>query len=143
MAAPDRETTARWFQAHLIHRADERLTAEDWAGMADQFAPDAEYLEASYGQHRGREAIRKFLRRSMSGLEGWRFVLDWTEVGEGRVVVQLRNRAPGQRRDGSFYEFVSVTVVEYDDQGRIRRQLDLYDRWSAVRTFLASKLGGG
>lgn len=143
MPVPDRETTARWFQSHLIHQASSALTAEDWAGMADQFAVHAVYREASYGEHVGRDAIRRFLRRSMSGLDGWRFVVDWVEVGEGRVVVQLRNRAPGRRADGGFHEFLSVTVVEYDDQGMIRRQLDLYDRWSAVRTFLASKLGGG
>ncbi|MCK6507908.1 nuclear transport factor 2 family protein [Myxococcota bacterium] len=142
MALPDRETTQRWFQAHPVHRADQALTPRDWANMAELFAEDAEYLDSTYGMHRGRPAIRRFLHDSIVGLEDWRFPIQWMEIGQGRVAVHLLNRAPGQRRDGSHYEFPSVTLVEYGEDGLIRRQLDIYDRLSAVRTFFAAVLGG-
>lgn len=139
---PDRATTARFFASHLIHRAHLPLTPRDWAGMADLFAEDALYGESTYGQYQGRPAIRRFLYDSFVGLEGWVFPMEWVEVGEGRVVVRLLNRAPVQRPDGSHYEFSSFVIVEYDAEGRIRRQTDAYDRLSAVRTVLAATWGG-
>lgn len=140
--APGREETARWFASHLVHRAGERLTPEDWAGLADSFAEDADYFDSTYGHKHGREAIRQYLHDSMVGLEEWTFPIQWVEIGEGRAIAHLLNRAPGRRADGSFHEFPSVTIVHYDHEGRIVLQRDLYDRLDAVRVFTASKLGG-
>ncbi len=138
-ARPSVEQTREFFRAHLVNRGNEALTPDAWAAMADSFADDAEYFEATYGIRRGRPAIRKFLHDSMAGLGDWRFPIEWTEVGEGRVVVHLRNRAPGARRDGSPHEFSSITIVEYDVNGQIVRQMDVYDRLAAIRTLAASK----
>jgi hypothetical protein len=130
------------FESHLVNRADTALTSDDWAAMAEQFAENAKYFDSTYGLHEGRESIRIFLRKSIEGLDAWRFPIQWIEIGEGRVIVHLLNRAPGKRDDGSFYEFPSVTIVEYANNGNIVSQMDLYDRLAAVQTFSASKLGG-
>jgi hypothetical protein len=95
------EATQLAFARHTVHRAGERLTPDDWAALADQFAEDAVYEDSFHGRFEGRPAIRDFLYRSAVGLEEWRFDIAWTAVDAGKVVVHLDNRPPGRRADGS------------------------------------------
>lgn len=137
----DRQSTAAFFQRHRLHGAGSLMTGEQWAVLADQMAPDARYFDSFYGWHAGREQIRAFLSRSMTGLSEWRFPIDWSEIGEGRVVVAIRNQLPGHRDDRPI-EFTSVSVIEYGPDGYIRRQMDTYGRLTAVASFMRCKLVG-
>jgi ketosteroid isomerase-like protein len=138
-----RAATAAAFQQHLVAKGD---YSGAWDRLADLFADDATYSDVFYGHMRGKEAIRDFLRRSMKGIEDWSFPVQWTEIGEGRVVVHWMNRLPKRRRDGSPYEFPGISVITYDAAGRIASQMDLYDGLSALRIIAearAGALGGG
>ncbi len=117
--------------AYARHRA--RHEARDWTGLADLFAPEGRYTEPFFGELQGRAAIRDFLSKSMEGLDDWEFPLQWTLVGEGRVVTEWLNRLPGRRPDGSRLEFRGRTHLVYDERGEITLQDDSYDRLEAVR----------
>lgn len=137
-ATLSRADTAAAFERH---RLAQTTSGAAWDSLADLFAPDATYFDAFYGEFRGREAIRTFLRDAMRGLDDWRFPVEWHVVGEGRVVVHLMNQLPGRRPDGSFYEFPSVSLISYGPGGLIDRQMDLYDSLAAIRVLIEAKAG--
>lgn len=123
--------------AYLEHR---RLhEAREWPAIADLFAPDASYAEPFFGRIEGREEIRAFLVKSMSGLEEWTFPLQWVAIDEGRVVTHWFNRLPGQRRSGGYFEFPGISTITYDDEGRIADQLDFYDRIQALQVIAEAR----
>ena len=132
------EATAAAHERHLVAKGN---YTGAWESLADNFAEDATYYDVFYGWMYGREAIRKFLRDSMKGIEDWSFPVQWSVVGEGRVVVHWLNRLPGARPDGTFYEFPGTSSITYDDQGKIVQQLDLYDGISAIKIVTEAKLG--
>jgi hypothetical protein len=133
-----REATAAAFEKHLVARGN---YAGSWEALADLFAEDATYRDVFYGEMTGREAIRTFLRKSMEGIEDWSFPVQWTLVGEGRVVVHWLNRLPGKRPDGTFYEFPGVSCITYGTDARIIRQVDLYDGMAAIKVVIEAKSG--
>lgn len=137
---PTRAETQAFYERHTIN-VGRPLSAADWAALADQFAADATYYDAYYGRFHGREAIRAFLERAMGGFETWEFPVQWAEVGEGRVVAHLMNRAPGRRADGSYFEFPSVSCITYDHSGQVIDQMDLYDCLGAMKIVAESKSG--
>jgi hypothetical protein len=47
----------------------------------------------------------------MAGLEGWTFPQDWQLVEGDRLVTAWRNRLPGRRADGSFFEAPGMSVL--------------------------------
>jgi len=132
-----REATAAAFQKHHLAKNDSRA----WETMAELFADDAQYSDVFYGQMQGKEAIRKFLRESMKGLEDWTFPVQWTAIDEGRVVVHWLNRLPQRRPDGSHYEFPGFSIMTYDTAGKITSQMDFYDRLEALQVVTAAKSG--
>ncbi len=131
LSRPDTET------AYARHRA--LHDARAWTDLADLFAEDGVYAEPFFGEIRGREPIRGFLRQSMAGLDAWEFPLQWTVIGEGRVVTQWHNRLPSRRRDGSPFEFRGISNIAYDDDGMITRQDDTYDRVEALRVIAEAR----
>jgi limonene-1,2-epoxide hydrolase len=124
--------------AYRRHRAIH--DAADWPRLADLFAPDATYEDPFFGKTEGREAIRDFLVRSMTGLEDWSFPIAWTVIDAGRVVTRFKNRLPGRRRDGGYFEFTGTSAIDYGDDGQIINQTDSYDRSEALRVIAESKL---
>jgi hypothetical protein len=133
-----REATAKAFEKHLVARGN---YAGSWEALADLFAEDATYLDVFYGEMKGREAIRTFLRKSMEGIQDWSFPVQWTLLGEGRVVVHWMNRLPGKRPGGTFYEFPGVSCITYGSDGKITRQVDLYDGLAAIKVIIEAKGG--
>jgi limonene-1,2-epoxide hydrolase len=137
-----RERTRAAFERHrAIHEAACRRQAR-WSELAELFADDASYEDPFFGRIAGREAIRDFLERSMSGLEDWTFPIQWVVLDEGRVVTHWLNRLPGRRRDGSHFEFPGMSAIAFDDDERIVSQRDLYDRVTALRVISEAKVPG-
>ena len=116
--------------AYRKHR--ELHEAREWAAIAELFAHDGVYSEPFFGRIEGRDAIRKFLVKSMTGLEEWTFPFDSITIDEGRVVTHWWNRLPGRRRGGGYFEFRGISTITYDEQGRMAHQLDFYDRIQAL-----------
>ncbi|GMV41432.1 MAG: hypothetical protein AMXMBFR64_31480 [Myxococcales bacterium] len=132
----DRDATAVAYARHRrVHEAG------DWEGLGALFAEDARYFDPFFGWHEGQPAIAAFLRRSMAGLEGWTFPIQWHVAGEGRVVVRWLNRLPGRRPDGSPFEFPGMSVITFGPGGAITEQQDLYDRFEALQTVLGARTG--
>jgi ketosteroid isomerase-like protein len=96
-----------------------------WDALAGFFTDDATFIDPAWGRIEGIAAIRRFLVESMAGLEDWSFPHDWTSVDGDRVVSGWRNRLPGRRADGSFYEAPGISVLEYAGGGRFRYEQDL------------------
>lgn len=105
-----------------------RETAEregDWAPLAQMFTEDATFIDPAWGRMRGREAIVNFMRDSMKGLESWTFPVDWIMIEGRRAVIKFRNRLPGCRDDGSFYEASGVQLLEYAGNGQFSFEEDI------------------
>ena len=110
----------------------ERHEAGDWIGLGDLFTDDASYLDSVHGWTHGLPAIRKFLENSMRGLDDWTFPIHAVayDTETGRILNHWHNRLPGRRPDGSHYEVPGASVLEYAGDGRISRQMDLFDtKW--------------
>jgi ketosteroid isomerase-like protein len=96
-----------------------------WDALAAFFTEDAVFVDPAWGRVLGRDAIVRFLRESMAGLEGWTFPQDWQLVEGDRLVTAWRNRLPGRRADGSFFEAPGMSVLRYAGDGRFASEEDL------------------
>ena len=106
--------------------------AGDWQGLADCFAEDARYFDPIFGWHRGREAIRSFLERAMSGLADRTFRDVWHVADGNRLVIYWRCDADDdafEADDADLYHGTSALL--YAGDGRWAEQVDLYDREQA------------
>lgn len=103
--------------------------AGDWDGLGDLFTEDASYLDSVYGWSHGLPAIRKFLTKSMNGLDDWSFPISAVayDTEHGVILNHWVNRLPGTRPDGTFYDVPGASVLTYAGDGRISRQMDLFD----------------
>ncbi|MGC4118051.1 MAG: nuclear transport factor 2 family protein [Myxococcales bacterium] len=133
------QTKAAFERYHLLAKGNH--AGGDWDRMGEMYAENASYYDAFYGWLHGREAITRWLRESMKGLEGWEYPVQWVAIDEGRVVVHWLNRLPGARPDGSRYEFPGLSAITYNDDGKVIRQLDLYDGIDTLETVFEAKLG--
>ena len=121
------ETFSRDEVSKALARRFEHQERDDWSAFADTFTEDAVYVEHHEGTFRGREAIRAWLVPVMKQCEGWTYPIQWVLIEGNRVVYKWHNRLPGQRADGSFYEFAGLTVAEYAGGGFFSYQEDVYN----------------
>jgi hypothetical protein len=103
--------------------------AADWEGLGDLFTEDASYLDSVYGWQHGLPTIRKFLADSMRGLDDWGFPILAVayDTDSGTILNHWMNRLPGTRPDGTFYDVPGASVITYAGDGKISRQMDLFD----------------
>jgi hypothetical protein len=118
------------FAAYQARGAEAGRTG-DWAGWAEQFTPDAVYVEHHYGRFEGRDAIRAWITETMSAFPGSampEFPIGWYVIDEDRgwVVCQVFNRMvdPG---DGSIHEMDNLTVLHYAGDGQWSYEEDVYN----------------
>ncbi|MBI4518675.1 MAG: nuclear transport factor 2 family protein [Deltaproteobacteria bacterium] len=133
---PREEIEAAW------RRRMELQDRDDWDGFGQTFTEDAVYVEHHCGTFRGRQAILAWLVPVMEQCHGWTFPVEWLAVDGHRIVHKWQNRLPGQRPDGTYYEFGGITVMEYAGNGAFSYQEDIYNareleklllEWSAAR----------
>ena len=122
MAEFSRDEVEKAFEHYM-----EVQQARNWPALADEFTDDAVYEEAHFGTFRGREEIREFLAKSMADLSDWTFPTQWVAIDGSRVVFKWLNRLPGQRADGSHYEFPGITILEYAGDKRWSYEEDVYN----------------
>jgi hypothetical protein len=118
------------FQAYQ-ERGRQAGATKDWNPWADQFTQDATYVEHLYGNFEGREAIRRWICRTMTSFPGVRmplFPINWHVIDEERgwVVCEVANRMedPG---DGSIHEAANITILSYAGDGLWSREEDVYN----------------
>ena len=106
-------------------------TSGDWNAWADQFTEDATYVEHLFGTFGGREAIRRWITKTMAAYpnnEMKYFPIEWYMIDEekGWVVAQVWNRMvdPG---DGSLHQAYNFTLLKYAGDGKWSFEEDIYN----------------
>ena len=106
-------------------------TSGDWNPWADLFTEDATYIEHLYGTLGGREAIRRWITRTMAEFPNHEmkfFPHEWYVIDEERgwVVAQIWNRMvdPG---DGSLHQAYNFTLLKYAGGNRWSYEEDIYN----------------
>ncbi len=122
MAEFSRDEVEKAFEHYM-----EVQQARNWPALADEFTDDVVYEEAHFGTFCGRGEIREFLAKSMADLSDWTFPTQWVVIDGSRVVFKWWNRLPGQRADGSHYEFPGITILEYGGDNLWRYEEDVYN----------------
>jgi hypothetical protein len=118
---PRGEIEAAW--RHRMELQD----ADDWHAFGMTFTENGVYVEHHEGTFRGRRAILDWLVPVMKQCRGWTYPVEWHAIDGNRVIHKWRNRLPGKRRDGSYYEFAGITVMEYAGGGQFSFQEDIYN----------------
>jgi len=126
--------TEKLFRAREVREAYDRLVgtrdraeagACGWDALADHFTLDATFIDPAWGRVEGREAIRRFMLDSMTGLEGWTFPREFTAVEGSHLVSGWQNRLPGLRADGSHYQALGISHLVYAGDGLFRYEQDV------------------
>jgi ketosteroid isomerase-like protein len=124
----------------------ERGKANDWSAWADQFTPDARYVEHEYGVFEGREAIREWIVATMASVSGMSFPHDWYVIDGNRVIMYCWNIfVPLEGMTGE-YKFPVVTILEYAGNGQWSYEEDVYnakEAEAALTRFLEDAAAAG
>jgi hypothetical protein len=106
-------------------------TSGDWNPWADQFTEDATYIEHLFGTLGGREAIRRWICRTMAkypNCEMKYFPIEWHIIDESRgwISCQVWNRMvdPG---DGGLHQAYNFTLLKYAGDGLWSFEEDIYN----------------
>ncbi len=129
-------------QEQLRQRADDliRYHAEadkknEWTFFVDEmYAEDCvytcEYAGVLLVRSEGIEEIKAthYGRDMAYGWEAWSFPYMGIYVGEkNQVITHWMNRGPGKTPDGDYYETPGVSFLTFNDEGKISKQLDMFD----------------
>ena len=103
----------------------------EWDDFALHFTPDAEYVEHAFGTFRGREEIRAWAVKTMTGFPGrvmTGFPLAWqvVDIPTARLICEVRNLMPDPG-DGSVHEESNLTIMTYAGDGLFSREEDIYN----------------
>ncbi|MFO8009272.1 MAG: nuclear transport factor 2 family protein [Dehalococcoidia bacterium] len=120
-----RDEVKRAIDGLLETRAKVEAGELGWDALADHFTEDATYIDPAWGRFVGLDNIRRFMRDSMKGLDGWTFPVEWVIIDGNRVVTKFWNRLPGQRPDGSFYQAPGFQEIIYAGDGKFSYDEDL------------------
>jgi len=103
----------------------------DWDAWADLFTEDATYVEHPFGTLGGREAIRRWITKTMAKSPNNQmkyFPMEWYMIDEDRgwIVCQVWNRMedPG---DGSLHQAYNFTLLKYAGRGLWSYEEDVYN----------------
>lgn len=128
----------KWTRAEIEEALDnykeialESGTSGDWNAWADLFTEDAVYVEHLFGTLGGREAIRRWITKTMSQFPNDQmqyYPWEWYIIDEERgwVVAQIWNRMvdPG---DGSLHQSYNFTLLKYAGDMRWCYEEDIYN----------------
>jgi ketosteroid isomerase-like protein len=110
----------------LVEEFDRVLEKRDVQAALEFFADDAEWTLAP-GTFSGKDGIRRYLEWDMrtSPKAAYRI----TGIGVLTVAnVAVREAMVEQVWEGISYEYPALTVIEFDDEGKIRRVRSYYDK---------------
>ena len=107
-----------------------------WSWIADAFYHEDATYYCAYGGAmpvfaRSRaEIAATHYGRDMdvgSGWAGWSFPIFTWAINGNEIISRWKNRGPGQRADGGFYETDGVSFITYGGGGKFSAQIDLFD----------------
>jgi hypothetical protein len=128
-------SVAREGADRLIRFHAEAEQKNEWTFFVDEmYHPDCvytcEYAGTMVVAAAGIDQIKAthYGRDMLHGWEGWSFPYMGVYVdSDSKIITHWMNRGPGKKPDGSFYETPGVSFIEFTPQGKIIRQLDMFD----------------
>ena len=126
---------AKKAMARLIQCHSEAELSNEWTFFVDEmYAADCvyscEYAGTMLVAATGLDEIKTthYGRDMAHGWEQWTFPYVSTYTNEhGQGITHWMNRGPGLREDGRFYETPGISFMDFDQNGKIKKQLDLFD----------------
>jgi len=126
---------ARKTMAKLVAFHGQAERSGDWTFFVDEmYAPECvytcEYAGTMLVAANGVDEIKSthYGRDMAHGWEGWTFPYASTYVNDnGQGITHWMNRGPGLRPDGSYYETNGVSFMDFNADGQIVKQLDMFD----------------
>jgi limonene-1,2-epoxide hydrolase len=128
---PREEVEATVAEYVALREAIERGEAT-WPDLARFFTDDIAYIDPAWGRIDGIEEVKAFMVESMTGLEDWRFPIDFTAIDGDNVVVKWRQILP------SGHEQSGVSTLVYAGGGRFRYEEDLLNMAHVLEDLAAS-----
>jgi hypothetical protein len=113
------EAEARAGYAKFVAARDEAEAQRlPWGALADFYTEDGVTLDPVWGRIEGREVIRAYCERSMSGLTGygWWSRENWT-MYEGHRVVSQWDQILGTKADGTHWFVPCLSILYYAGNG--------------------------
>jgi len=123
-----------------------RGKADDWNAWADQFTPDARYLEHEMGIFEGREAIRAWIVPTMEAVSGMSFPTEWYAIDGNRVILYCWNVFDPLVGMTGEYKFAVIVILEYAGDGLWALEEDIYNAKEAevvLTRFLEDAVSAG
>ncbi len=119
----------------LVHFHNEADKSGDWTFFVDEMYAlecvyTCEYAGTLLVAAQGIAEIKEthYGRDMAHGWEEWTFPYVGTYINDKEQgITHWMNRGPGMRADGSYYETPGVSFMDFSDDGKIVRQLDLFD----------------
>lgn len=145
-AAP-RAEVEREFLAYR-ERGRRAVATGDWDQWADQFAPDARYLEHHYGRFEGQSEIRSWITATMGPFPEMTFPVDHHIIDGNRVVALIPNVLPDPTGGAERYAFDVHVILHYAGNGAWAYEEDVYNpeeagavigRWVAAGGVIPSR----
>lgn len=131
----DGYTLATETMAKLVKYHGQASESGDWIFFVDEmYASDCvyscEYAGTMLVAAHGIDEIKSthYGRDMAHGWEGWTFPYKGTYVNDkGQGITHWMNRGPGERADGSYFESPGVSFMNFNADGKIAKQLDMFD----------------
>lgn len=133
--AADNYELAKSTMDKLVRYHGEADKSGDWTFFVDEMYTDdcvytCEYAGTMTVAAAGIEQIKAthYGRDMAHGWEEWTFPYMGVYVNDnGQGITHWMNRGPGKRADGSFFETPGISFMDFTADGRIGKQLDLFD----------------
>ncbi len=140
MSTPSRAEVEAAFKKYLEAGAYKR----DWNAWADLFTEDALYYEVQYGTFHGREAIRRWITKTMAGVPDMYFPpVKWSLIDGDQVVFCIDNAYPNPKDPkGAPIAFPTVSHLRYRE-GLWCLEEDIYDVRASLEARAAFRAAGG
>jgi hypothetical protein len=132
MAAHPREEVEAAVARYVAVREQIERGEATWTDLAQFFTDDIVYIDPAWGRVTGIDAVREFMVESMTGLEDWRFPVDFTAIDGDNVVVKWRQILP------SGHEQSGLSTLVYAGDGRFRYDEDLLNMTHVLEDLAAS-----
>ncbi|MAE97252.1 MAG: hypothetical protein CL910_21585 [Deltaproteobacteria bacterium] len=118
MAATIEQESLRTYERFVSVRDEIDRGDKPWSVLADFFTEDAAYIDPAWGRVEGREAIRDFFVKSMTGLtgNGWSTPENWT-MAEGHRLVSQWDQVLGHQDDGTPWVVPGLSILYYAGEG--------------------------
>ncbi len=137
-----REEVERELEAYRARGALAVATG-DWNQWADQFTPDAKYLEHHYGRFDGQADIRAWITGVMQPFPTMEFPIKLATIQGNRVCAVIPNVLPDPKGGDAYYGFDVNVILHYAGDGKWSYEEDVYNPTEAQAAVKAWVEAGG